>query len=573
MISKISISWNENYQHDGLLYFVQRIVEMLDFMTIDIYRAPLLNTTRLIDEYLEICQGEAKAYHLEEVYNEFMHSFKNDIVLQYKLGDIRIQQIVNRLNKLPDKRQETMEFLHCSIGKDYLTWSKEYIKHIVPQNSQKRKIEKAIRCFVPELLRCGYSRDEIYHSTKQLLTDKIEPSSALTNFLEQYTQQVNTYCVYLVISDRLSAFKEILENRLKICFEDDGNFHKVGANNEFCVVKFTDIKALDASAAANRSFEKIELFATFYQYFGNYGDDLILNKALTISSDGVERKLVVNSRKYKSVESDNSPIVGKMSETIITNLFRSARGVVPKLKKITRLHNRAIANNGLENGFLNLWSIMEVICVSNPENSKIEQVKTIAVPILKRDYLPALFFDITENIKTILEPKEYKALLDSIADGTKEYEKIASLILLPEHSRKLDEFVDCLINYPVLRTRILNLHDDCQTRNELDNLTKRYAQRISWHLYRIYRARNTIIHSGKKPNDLKDLGEHLHAYVDSIMNEVIMKLGTSSLCQISNILVDSELQQEINDGYFREKVPINFDGIKLIFSQMNSWVD
>ena len=103
MITKISISWNNTFQNDGFLFFVQRIVEMLDYMTVDIFRVPLLNTPRLVDEYLRICHGAAKPYHLDAVFNEFVNSFENDIVLQYKLGDSKIQQIVNRLNKHPEK--------------------------------------------------------------------------------------------------------------------------------------------------------------------------------------------------------------------------------------------------------------------------------------------------------------------------------------------------------------------------------------------------------------------------------------------------------------------------------------
>lgn len=573
MIAQISVSWNEKYEHDGFLFFAQRIVEMLDYMTVDIYRAPLLNTSRLIDEYLRICHGAAKPYHLEEVYNEFSHSFKNDIVIQYKLGEDRIQQIVNRINRFPDKRQQTMEYLCHAVADHYLTWTKEYIEHIVPQNNQKRKIERAIRCFIPELLRCGYSRDDIYHSAKQLLTEETNPIDSLSKFLQQYNRKAKTYCVYLGLSDRMQVFKDILAARLGISFDDDGNFSKMEIWRGYCVIKISDIKALDASNAANEPFERIELFTTFYQYFGNYGGNLIQNKVLTISEDGYERKLVVNRGKYKSIEDDNPPKIGEMSEAVVTNLIRGARCSMPQLKKIVKLHNRAISSNGLENGFLNMWSIMEMICVSNPDGSKIEQVKSVAVPILKRDYLPVLFNDITDNLKRILEPNAYRSLIESITDGAKDYEKIACLILLPKYSEKLDIFVDCLVNYPVLRTRMLNLHDDCQTRNELNNLTDRYAQRISWHLYRIYRARNSIVHSGKKPSDLKDLGEHLHAYVDSLVNEVIIKLSTDSLCHISNVLVDSELKQEVYDEYFKESMPIDADGIKLIFSQMESWTD
>ena len=43
MIKKIEITWNDEYSNDGFLYFAQRIVEMLDYTTIDLYRTPLLN--------------------------------------------------------------------------------------------------------------------------------------------------------------------------------------------------------------------------------------------------------------------------------------------------------------------------------------------------------------------------------------------------------------------------------------------------------------------------------------------------------------------------------------------------
>ena len=44
------------------------------------------------------------------------------------------------------------------------TAKKQTIKTNYQIKKEKKKIERAIRCFVPELLHCGYSRDEIYHS-------------------------------------------------------------------------------------------------------------------------------------------------------------------------------------------------------------------------------------------------------------------------------------------------------------------------------------------------------------------------------------------------------------------------
>lgn len=573
MISNISISWNDSYEHDGLLFFFQRIVEMLDFRTIDIYRAPLLNTSRLIDEYIRICNGAAKPYHLEEVYNEFVLSFKTDIILQHELGEDRIQQIIKRLNKYPENRKQTMEYLLHSVTDRYLKWAKKYIEFIVPQTKEKRKIERAIRCFIPEVLRYGYSREEIYHSAKQMLQQEVDPSCALSSFLNQYDKERKEFCVYLGVSEKLRCFNDLLNARLGVASNDDGNFSKCDVWHHYYIVKMDHIKALDASTAANIAYDRIELFTLFYQFWGNYSGNLIQKPALVISEDGVERKLVINREKFASLEDDNPPRIGELSESLITRLVNSARCSLPILKQITKLHNRAISNNGLENGFLNLWSILEIICVTNPEGSKIDQVISVAVPILKRYYFYTLLHDMFENIKNTLENDIYQTYLATIEDGESDFDKTVCLILLPKYEELFDEFVDHFANYPALRSRMLNLHDDCKTKRDILSLQNRYAQRVSWHFYRIYRARNSIIHSGKTPPDLKDLGEHLHAYVDCLIEEILVKLSTGSLCHISNVLVNSELQEEVLKRGLNEEQPIDYDCLKLVMTQIDSWID
>lgn len=571
MIAKIDVTWNENYQYDGYLYFFQRVVEMLDYMTNEIYRSPLVNISILIDEYISISYGHTKPYQLEEVYNELLDTLEHDAVLEYKIGKEKVQQIINQIKRHERKRLELVKYLRSTVVKKYLDWSKEYIKYIVPQSREKHKIEKAIRAFLPELFRCGYSRDEVYHSARAVLFHCEIPSQELESFLNQYRREQKEFDIYLELDDRLFDFKDVLKKRLGIKFEDDGNFAKLEAYRYYSTVKFPSIKALDASSAANKAFKFLELFTTFYQFFGNYSGSLVQRKILAISKEGYERVVVVDRRKYKSIEDDNPPRVGTLSETVVTNLIRYACNSVSQLEKITTLHNRAISDNGLENGFLNLWSIMEVVCVTNPENSKIEQVKSIALPILRQDYLFTLLVDLSTNLKNVLSTSEYTTLLESITDGEQDYEKIAAFVLLPKYCHQVDDFVDCLVNYPVLRTRILNLRDNYQSRKGLTSLMNRYNKRASWQIYRIYRARNSIVHAGKSPNNLKDLGEQLHAYVDSVINEVILKLGTGDFSCLNDVLVDSRLKQEIVNSCFNKDDPLDFNCLKLIFDQMASW--
>ena len=545
---------------------------MLDYNTIDIYRAPLMNTPRLISEYLRIHNGAAKQYHLEEVYNEFKASFANDIVIQHKLGEERVSQLLNEINKSTEK-VKIIEYLHCSLCANYLDWCKEYIKEIVPQNKFKNKTEKAIRCLLPELFRRGYKRDEIYHYAREILSTSDDPSILLDLFLGRYDCESKEYTVYLGISQSLVKFKDIIEKRIGYSFDKDDNFRKLELRDGYTIVKSKTIKAIDASMAAEIALNTVTLFTMFFQYLGNYSDDFVQRKAFVISTEGYERDLVINRGKFKSIESDDTPKTGKLSELIITGILKDAHCSMKELRQILKLHNNAISNNGLENGLLNFWSILEITCVENPEVSKIQQVTKNLIPVLERDYIPGIFNYIAENLKKILTENKYKELLSSIEEEGSDSEKIALLTLLPKYDKQLDEFVDELITYPVIRSRLLNLHDSySKSKKGFYNHIEKYSQRISWHLYRIYRARNSIAHNGSKPLDLKDLGEHLHTYVDCLINEIVVKLSTATLCNISNVLVDSKIQLESINQYLKEDGIFDYEGIDYIFSaQMKCW--
>ena len=124
MIQKNAITWNADYKYDGFLYYIQRITEMLDYDAKDLFRIYFVNTTTLIDEYLDICNGYAKQYHLDEVYHEFIYTFNKDIVIQHKWGEKKKQQILELL-KSEKNRKETMMYLQHTLT-NYLDWCKDY---------------------------------------------------------------------------------------------------------------------------------------------------------------------------------------------------------------------------------------------------------------------------------------------------------------------------------------------------------------------------------------------------------------------------------------------------------------
>lgn len=574
MIEKVDITWNDNYKYDGIMYFAQRIIEMLSFYTIDIYRAPLMNTSSLINEYLKVCHGISAEYHSGQVLEEFKESFSKDIIINNFLGKNKVTRIINQLNKYPQNRQKIMEYLRHLICPQYLQWAKDYSLSIVPQGKEKEKIEKTIRCFLPELLNHGYSRDEIYHHTKQAFwrEDK-DPIELLNDFLNHYDLNKHSFTVYFGIGKELDKYKSIFKKRLNACFEDDGNFKYLDLKPEFIPAKISNITAIDAGNAAIDSYASIDYFVSYFSFFLDNTKPLLNSLTYVINEETMDgRRIIANPTKinlYTKEEIFKNP--GKIIEKCIIALASKARCSVTTTDKLINLHNKAISNNGLENSFLNFWSMLEIICVKDPKKSKITQVIDITIPILQRDYLGSIFSDIGENLKIIFSKDILNTYLAKIDKGDNYNEKVACLVLLPEYSSLLDKITDEMQRYPVLRSRMLNLHDKYKKRNELYSLAEKYGKRIEWHMARIYRARNQITHSGSKPKNLKDLAEHLHSYVDSITCEILIKLIAGNLCHISNVLTDCSLLIEEETEYLKESQTIDIDTIKTIVSKKIIW--
>lgn len=563
MIQKNSIKWNDEYKKDGYLYFAQRIVEMLDHKTIDIYRVPLLNTMRLIHEYIVVDEGHARKYNLEQILAEFKKSFISDIVLQNYWGKNKIDEVLTYINSKQNQRTKLMRYLKNVIEPQYLSWCLSLAREIVPQAKEKSLIERIIRCLLPELLSKGYAREDVFsHANETFFNSEFTPEVALEKFLSFYDCKNKQYNVYLGVKKTLSQFNDVYQKRLSLSFEDDGNFNELHVPENYFVVSKKNVKALDASHAAKIVYKNFELFTSLYQFLGNYSTNLIYKRVLVIDENAKGRIVNANIRKVSSEVIEDRPLAGGVAEMIITLLMEKAECVIPEIERIIQLHNRAIDYIGLENGFLNFWSLLEMVCVSDPDLSHINQVCEILVPILQYNYYYSIFGDLTSNLEEVMGTDVYQRFLAPVVIAEKDYEKLLYIVFLPEYESLLNDMTDNLLNYPVLRSRLLNFHDKYTNKKDLFSISEVYAERVKWHLYRIYRARNAISHSGVKPSNLKDLGEHLHSYVDDLIVELIQKLAIGNLCSISSAIVDCELRFEAITAMLSTKTPLDQASLK-----------
>lgn len=536
---------------DGVLYFAQRLEEMLFNYTIDLFRMPLLNTHGLTNEYCTVAKKvkkqEIREYQKTIVFEEFVSSFKNDIVLKECWGKNNIDRIIKSFGSSSDQEKyDTVAYLNATFDNaKYYSWCVETIKKYSKLPKEKKKIEAVLRCWISEILSMGYNTDYIYSELKKhFFSNNKITNNSVDDFLNIFDFKARIYSVYFSVSEIALKFKEILEKRIRLKFDDDGNFSNFKKDRNKVIVFFEGIKAPCPNVAAEIAYTRLDLFFSFYKFVGNKRFFSIQNKAMIIE-DG-KSPIFVDAHKfsYNIIDDIDFAKIGVTSDNLLTGLLINAKSEYSLLRKSIELHNTALAVPDFKSGFLNLWASIEVLCQPKNEGNKFEYVLKNVVPILKKEYLKTIISNIIDCLKENLSDEKYNEIIGLVSEIGCDSKKIFYLLLLPKYKESRNRIYEILGEYPVLRSRIALLAE-LNTTKKLKEYIENYTQRITWHLYRMYRTRNSIIHSGEVPHTIKYLGEHLHSYVDTTLSEFIIKLsGDIPFDSTNNVITDVKFATE-----------------------------
>lgn len=194
------------------------------------------------------------------------------------------------------------------------------------------------------------------------------------------------------------------------------------------------------------------------------------------------------------------------------------------------------------------------------------------MPILQNDFFRKYFEAIISDLKNALSRDDYKKILLLISEEGDEAYKIACFTLLGKYEREREELFEKITLYPNLRQRIYKVYCLRENRDRLFQISEKYSQRLKWHIYRLYRVRNGIVHAGERDRKIQVLGEHLHIYCDAVITDIIVKLATKdNLDTIQDVLVDSQLLVQDKRNYFKESGEVKVEDIKLMMK--NSFVN
>ncbi len=554
----INGQWKDEFEHDGILYCAQRIEEMLMNYTSHLYKVPVYNSFLLCTEYLrsyDLVEEDAiNPVHLSNILEEFIDTFGTDIVIKKHFSSDEVQHLISKLkgNSLSEQRKVMYYLYHIMAA--YPIWASETLMDSVSNPREKKKIEQSLRSYLPMIIGMGYQPFHIYKYTKQFFqSDSIDGIQCFDRFLNHFDGNDIDYTVYFAVDKKVEKFKTILENRLSISFECDEFSKKLqyDRSNYICVNMHNS--ALDPNGAAIAVYTVFNLFMRYYKFLGNREEDWCGDNSLVKDPDGVIEYAHFKPRRHVVSKDYDDQTLGKNSEIIISKLLENSAGNdFFTIDKIISTHNTALESHDARNAFLNLWSIIEVIGVYDHTDSKIKEVLRSVIPVLKRKYVKRIVEELHDYLKANMVQDDYNRILNNMKlSGSEEY-KILCLLILPENEDNRKEVYLCLQHYPLIRSRISQLNENVfKTKKKYITELQRYERRLTWHIQRLYRVRNSIIHSGNTDDNLIALVEHLHSYVDEIIMEIIDRLTQdNSLGSISNVLIDAQVYVEnIENGW------------------------
>ena len=180
-----------------------------------------------------------------------------------------------------------MYYLYHIMGA-YPVWAAETLKNTIQKPRDKKKIEKALRSYIPMIVGLGYQPVLIYRYCKQFFKDhEICDEACLERFIKHFDGSDIEYTVYFAVDKRVLKFKTILESRLGISFEKDEFSEKLRFDHSKYICMNMHCGALDPNGAAIRAYNAFGIFMRFYKFLGNRDEDWCWDTALVKDPNGM----------------------------------------------------------------------------------------------------------------------------------------------------------------------------------------------------------------------------------------------------------------------------------------------
>lgn len=529
--------WEYSNDLDCLLFFAQRVSELLFDYTLSTYKPPTLYSTSLCYEAIRtIGMIEAKVISdksLIPIKEELLKRLPKDSIIGQILGET-LEDYLKELNSSNlHEIKVSLELLYHKIRPDiYLQKIISELENLIIENRQKKKIDILATNFIAVLIDCGYSQNYINLKTMLFFfsrgdSEKISTVNIISDYFKIFSIKEETFDIVLSANSLFRNVKkallgfdieiiDVLPNTSEISVKEKGYLKRKEKND--ILLKCNNIKALDLWAAKEKAEKKLKTVSKLFNFF-HHKDSPLFSKFAILYSEGNFLQIIGKKTSAMHKCQDYYPnIAGEKLNDLIHN-FGIDSSSFRKIDKAIELHGESIKSDFTESQLLQNWIAFETLLVGYSSKSKIEQVLENLIPSLKLGYLATLIKELQDDL-IHWDKQKTISLLEPITGNTI-IDKVAQMICIESNKAIRESFYIELSLFPLLKNRILRLKENFSTPASVISALSLHEEKIIWQIKRIYRTRNQIVHLGFVSDFTPYLVENSHNYLDIFINQII----------------------------------------------------
>lgn len=530
--------WSDSPDLAGLLFFAQRLEELLFDYTLDTYKPSALNAPFLCAEAIgTIDDVEAKlinSSHLTHITDELSWSIKGDRIAKALLDIDLSNYLVKDSSADLSSARIRIEVLQKTLNPiRYLVHCRTRLKKAI-EAKHKIKIDQYSKTFVTTLVNLGLSKAFLYEKTLEAFFRpgdlRIESVEYFDHFADAVWPKIDTFTIYFRVSSLINeistsvdifdiAIHDELPEFLRPFAESKG-FQRE-ADETF--IALDEIEAFDAYSAKDAAERIVDSLSDLFALYLHKDQITWKTQALVVPQSSGEPCVVYRQKGAMEKSFDMRP---EHASKALNNLLRKSAlprgGSFNRFRRIIDFHGICLTSGIPENQLLNLWIALETIVPSTAGRNKINNMIRGLLPFLMNAYVRRLVHRFTLDL--VLWNSGYSRKLLKKVPHTlrmKSNRKVLYLLALKENEDLRNELYAALKDFHLLRFRTFAMSRIVREPREVERLLQTHEKKVSWQLRRIYRTRNRIVHSGKTPSYVSSLIENAHDYLDIVLDAVI----------------------------------------------------
>ena len=381
----------------------------------------------------------------------------------------------------------------------------------------------------------GYSDEWIYHYSNNYFfnsTNNIDNIAYLDGFFNSFQFKSKEYDAYLIVNKILrtvitnSEFNRnfvICDNIPAEIGGEKAKFQRRKTEKDI-YVKWHIPKCFDIYSARESAIHAIDNLRDLFAFFHHKVKPQI-QEAVLIVEKGTTIGYCVDKQ---------TPPIAKGSDAYVNvatqKLNKLLNGIIPatdtmeKIDSVMNLHSLCVENSNPTNQLLNLWTAIEIIIPINPQKGgdKIQQIAGTLGKALTLGYCHRIFFDVFKSAKQ-WNNLQLISYINNVPErvGT-QFERFVAFIIFPEYEEYRKQLATELSDYPLLRHRLHFLNQNYSTIKDITKILTKHEKKLGWHLRRLYRARNSIVHGSSHVFFIENLITNLHTYIDEFTSLILM---------------------------------------------------